>query len=581
MRTWIVPYMMKHWRRLSLSVFVSLLGALCAAGLLFTSGYLISKAALRPENILMIYVPIVGVRTFGIFRAVFQYTARLTSHDTILRILSEMRTRLYNKLEPMALFHRSYYQAGDVLAILSDDMEHLQDIYLRTALPGATAVIVYGFWIAVVGSLDGIFALLIGLYLLLLLVFFPLFSLLWSRHKRKSLLKHRHQLYEKMTDAVLGIGDWILSGRQQAFLAAHDQLEKQATQENRRLEDFRRLRDLLSQLLIGGAVLIILYWTGGMAADGHISRTLIAAFVLVIFSISETLIPVSEAVERLPQYNEAFQRLNTIAGKEPKYSINESSIQPKLDERSVTICADNLFYRYSENEDWAVENISLSIHQGERVALIGRSGAGKSTLTHLIYGALKPQHGTITLNGIPCEHFGHRMSRRISVLNQNPHLFDTSVLNNIKLGNEQASFEAIVQATKWVRLHEKIERLPNGYQTQMHEAGSIFSGGEQERLALARILLQDNPIVILDEPTVGLDPITEKELLQTIFETLEGKTLLWITHHLTGTEKMNQIIFMEDGRFEMHGTHQQLLDRYPRYRRLYQLDVPEHLRRQL
>jgi ATP-binding cassette subfamily C protein CydC len=173
------------------------------------------------------------------------------------------------------------------------------------------------------------------------------------------------------------------------------------------------------------------------------------------------------------------------------------------------------------------------------------------------------------------------MSEYIAVLDQNPHLFDTSVRNNLALGNEQATEEELVQAAKAVGLHELIEQLPKGYRTQMHEAGSIFSGGEQERLALARILLKQTPVVILDEPTVGLDPITEKKLLQTIFSTLKGKTLIWITHHLTGAEKMDQIFFMENGRFCMKGDHRHLMRTYPRYRRLYQLDVPDHLKHML
>ncbi|MFT8361812.1 MAG: thiol reductant ABC exporter subunit CydC [Sporolactobacillus sp.] len=581
MNTWIIPYLIQHRRRLIQAVLVSVLASVCAAGLLFTSGYLISKAALRPENILMIYVPIVGVRTFGIFRAVFQYAGRLISHDAILRILSEMRAQLYNKLEPLALFLRQHYQTGDLLGILSDDMEHLQDIYLRTVLPGAAALIVYGLWIAAIGYLDGWFALLMASYLLILLVVFPLLSLVWTRQRRRQMLTHRHLLYEKLTDAVLGIGDWMLSGRQAAFLSQHEGIERMASKEEHSLDRFRHVRDFLSQLLIGGAVLLVLSWTGGMAAGGHISPTLIAAFVLVIFSISETLLPVSEAVERLPQYDQAFERLRQVSQSQRAAAAEDEKLVQLTDPQNVTIHADNLFYRYSSDNNWALKSVSLTIKQGEWVALIGRSGAGKSTLAHLIYGALTPTEGTVTLGGIPCDQFGRSMSQHISVLNQSPHLFDTSVLNNLKLGNESATSEQIMEAAKGACLHEKIERLAHGYDTQMHEAGAIFSGGEKERLALARVLLQDNPIVILDEPTVGLDPITERALLQTIFATLKGKTLIWITHHLTGMERMDQIIFMENGQLEMRGTHKQLLANESRYRRLYTLDVPDNLRARL
>nr|WP_309248926.1 ATP-binding cassette domain-containing protein [Paenibacillus sp. MZ04-78.2] len=144
----------------------------------------------------------------------------------------------------------------------------------------------------------------------------------------------------------------------------------------------------------------------------------------------------------------------------------------------------------------------------------------------------------------------------------------------MRLGKPEASDEAIRQAARLVKLDALIESLPAGYRTPMHETGQRFSGGERQRVALARILLQDTPVVLLDEPTVGLDPRTERELLATIFDTLRDKSLIWVTHHLVGAEQMDEIIFMENGRVEMRGTHAELMERYPRYRNLYRLDRP-------
>ncbi|RYL90292.1 thiol reductant ABC exporter subunit CydC [Sporolactobacillus sp. THM19-2] len=581
MKEWFVPYAQKHWRGLVLSAVLMFFALFCAAGLLFTSGYLISKAALQPENILMIYVPIVGVRAFGIFRAVFQYAGRLTSHSTILRILSEMRIRLYHCLEPAALFIRSRFRTGDLLGVLSDDIEHLQDIFLRTALPGGTALLIYALWIGFLGWFDPVFAILLGLYFLILLVVFPLVSLMWAGKAHKRLSGIRHGLYDKLTDAVLGAGDWMMSGRQKDFISSYEGLENQSMLVTRRLNQIKIWRDFVCQLLIGLAVIFLLIWSGHMASGGHMQSTLIAAFVLVTFTISESFVPVSEAVERLPQYREAFTRLSKVDKRDPDLPSVADSQPVRPDMREIVIEANHVFYRYKKKDEWALQDLSFRIGQGERVALIGRSGAGKTTLIHTIYGALRPSRGSLTLNGVLAYRFGDNMSEYIAVLDQNPHLFDTSVRNNLALGNEQATEEELVQAAKAVGLHELIEQLPKGYRTQMHEAGSIFSGGEQERLALARILLKQTPVVILDEPTVGLDPITEKKLLQTIFSTLKGKTLIWITHHLTGAEKMDQIFFMENGRFCMKGDHRHLMRTYPRYRRLYQLDVPDHLKHML
>jgi ATP-binding cassette subfamily C protein CydC len=152
-------------------------------------------------------------------------------------------------------------------------------------------------------------------------------------------------------------------------------------------------------------------------------------------------------------------------------------------------------------------------------------------------------------------------------------LFHTSVLNNIRLGNPEASDEEVYEAAKQVGMHDQIKGLPNGYATNMKETGQRFSGGERQRIALARILLQKTPVVIMDEPTVGLDPITENKLLNTIFNTLKGKTIIWVTHHLAGMDKMDRIIFMDQGKITMSGSHQRLLGE-ERYRRLYELDHP-------
>lgn len=167
----------------------------------------------------------------------------------------------------------------------------------------------------------------------------------------------------------------------------------------------------------------------------------------------------------------------------------------------------------------------------------------------------------------------------IAVLNQSPHLFDTTVANNIRLGRPDASDEDIRRVVRQVGLETLVDSLPDGYDTRMLETGGRFSGGERQRIALARILLQDTPVVILDEPTVGLDPQTERALLATMFTALQGKSLLWITHHLVGVEQMDEVIFIENGRIEMRGPHAELLERYPRYRNLYQLDRPALLSR--
>jgi ATP-binding cassette subfamily C protein CydC len=248
-------------------------------------------------------------------------------------------------------------------------------------------------------------------------------------------------------------------------------------------------------------------------------------------------------------------------------------IPDNLSTDQVTLELNMLSFGFHPNES-LLKDITFNVAQGEKIAIIGRSGSGKSTLLNLIQGSLAPSSGEVQINGINAMNLEPVIPTLMSVLNQKAYLFNTSVLNNIRLGRPEASDEEVYRVARMVQLDRLIEKLPEGYLTNMQETGQRFSGGERQRIALARILLQNTPIVILDEPTVGLDPITEIALLNTIFSTLKDKTIIWVTHHLTGIENMDRIIFLDQGKIAMEGSHQQLLEREERYRRLYRLDCP-------
>ncbi|MDR0267074.1 thiol reductant ABC exporter subunit CydC [Paenibacillus sp.] len=591
---WLRPYVRTYWGRFLIIIALGSLTLLTASMLMFTSGFLISKSALRPENILMVYVPIVLVRTFGISRAVVHYVERLVSHDAVLRIVSLMRTRLYRILEPQALFISSRFRTGDILGVLSDDIQYLQDVYLRTVFPSIVALVMYIGSIAALGWFDIRFALFMALYIFILVAVLPWVSLLVTKAKSRLAKQQRSGLYTKLTDAVLGMSDWVISGRQSAFLAAYEADEREAARVNSELKSWARWRQLISQVVVGLSVISMVVWAAREYAGGHISATLIAAFTLVMFPIMDAFIPVSDAIEKIPNYQSSLQRLGEISRTSGDGTFRDSAGQsgengaPKEKQSRVTaeevrrlaaphvhLTVHNVSFRYDDDSPWSLENVSLDLPQGKRIAVIGRSGAGKSTLLKLIEGALAPSAGAVTLNGTDAYAIGDQMPQVVSVLNQSPHLFDTTVANNIRLGDRDAEDEDIQRVAAQVKLDRMIESLPLGYKTPMHETGQRFSGGERQRIALARVLLQNNPVVILDEPTVGLDPRTEKDLLATILDTMQGKSLIWVTHHLVGAEHMDEIIFMENGRIEMRGSHAELMAASERYRNLYRLDRPE------
>ncbi|WP_310830833.1 thiol reductant ABC exporter subunit CydC [Paenibacillus pedocola] len=584
---WFAPYASAYFWRFLLIIALGALTIFSASSLMYTSGFLISKASIPPENILMIYVPIVGVRTFGTSRAVIHYVERLVGHDTILRILSKMRIRLYNILEPQALFLSSRFRTGDILGMLADDIEYLQNVYLRTVFPSIIALLIYAAAVISLGTFDLVFALLMALYMLVLVVVLPLISLLLTQSRQRQVKQERNRLYQKLTDAVLGMGDWMISGRQAQFVATYEADEAKVARTDGALRSWSRLRMFIGQAIVGLGVLSMLYWAAGQFADGAIAGTLIAAFVLVVFPVADAFLPVSEAVEKIPQYRNSLERLNGVEA--AKDAVPHAAAEAKSAEAAALAAAavqtiqasgqthielKSAGYRYAAGDDWSIQNLTLDIPQGRKIAVIGRSGAGKSTLLKVVQGVITPTVGSATINGVDAAAYGERIPQLIAVLNQSPHLFDTTVANNIRLGDPEASEEAVKQAAALAKLDTLITSLPEGYNTPVREAGQRFSGGERQRIALARILLQNTPVVVLDEPTVGLDPRTERELLATMFEAMEGKTLIWVTHHLVGAERMDEVIFMENGQVEMRGTHAELMDREPRYRKLYELDRP-------
>ncbi|OAX46064.1 thiol reductant ABC exporter subunit CydC [Paenibacillus sp. AD87] len=613
--SWITPYVAQYRWRLVAVIALGICATLCAVLLLFTSGFLISKSALRPENILMVYVPIVGVRAFGIFRAVFRYVERLAGHDAVLRILADQRVKLYQILEPQALFLRSRMQTGDVLGALAEDVERLQDIYLRTVFPAVTALMMYGGAVVVFGSIDLGFALWMGLYMLFLVAVLPAISLRVTWKLRVRLKRENAKLYTRLTDGVLGLGDWIASGRAEEFVRRQEVTEGQADMIRLRLRQWTRWRDLVAQCVIGLMVVSVTLWAGSAASAGQLPAVMIAAFVLVLFPLTEALLPVGDAVEHIPQYRESLERLQHLEGEEHKPeqsgieeakaaagakadmtlgasgsdlvageqldSLNRTErasdrrirlrIPPRL---RADIQINQVSYRYTPDAPYAVQEVSLHLPQGKRLAILGRSGGGKSTLLKLIQGALLPSAGNIFINDLPVQTMGENITDVIAVLNQSPHLFDTTVANNLRIGRPHATDEEIQRVAAQVGLSDLIESLPQGYHTPMLETGLRFSGGERQRIALARVLLRETPVVIFDEPTVGLDPVTERTLMRTILDSMQGKTMIWVTHHLMGVERMDELIFMENGQITMQGSHEQLLAREERYRRLVELDRP-------
>jgi ABC-type multidrug transport system fused ATPase/permease subunit len=219
-----------------------------------------------------------------------------------------------------------------------------------------------------------------------------------------------------------------------------------------------------------------------------------------------------------------------------------------------------------------LQDVSFTVPEGKSIAIVGPSGAGKSTIANLLFRFWEYASGEISLGGESLKSLNQdEVRKRCALVSQNSYLFNTSIRENLRLARPKVTQEEMENAAKSAQIHELIAGLPKGYETFIGEQGLRLSGGERQRLAIARALLKDAPILILDEPTANLDPITEKQVLDTLFQIMRGKTSLLITHRLVGLENMDEIIVMDHGRVVERGRHEELAGNTGVYRRLWDL----------
>lgn len=564
---WVKPFFKQYKKSLILALTLGFITFFCAGALMFNSGYLISRAASLPENILMIYIPIVLTRAFGIGRPVFRYVERLVSHNWVLKMTSNLRVKLYDSLEQDAIFFKQNHRTGDILGLLSEDINHIQNLYLRTIFPTIIAWLLYVFVIIGIGYFSFFFALAMLLLLGIVVFLLPLWSVIINGARQEQQKQMKNELYSDLTDNVLGVSDWIFSQRGQDYVNHHEKSEEALREVNRKLQSFQRKRNFILQLMFGLITIALLVWTSRQFPGNHGgAANWIAAFVLSVFPLIDAFAPLPAAAQETNSYKDSIKNLNDLPTIQKRHEAT-----PKLS-GALTLKIDNVHYHYPEGKKSVLSGIDLTLRPGEKIAILGRSGSGKSTLANLIRGDLRATEGTITLYGEETYKFGDDISNYLGVIHQTPYLFHTTIANNLRIGNEAATDEALWQVLARVELKELVENLPEGLLTMVDEAGLRFSGGERQRLALARILLQEVPIILLDEPTVGLDPVTERALINTFFNELQDKTIIWITHHLQGIEAMDQVIFIEDGHLTMQGSPRELEQSNAHYRKLKQID---------
>ena len=567
---WVRPFFKQYRKALALALALGVATFGFASGLMFTSGYLIAAAAEMPGSILMIHLPTVFVRVFGIGKPILQYRERLTSHDWVLRMTSGLRSKLYAAIEGDAILFKRTRRTGDVLGLLAEDIGHLQNLYLRTVFPTVVAWLLTVCIVAVLGFFSPWFALAMLLALLVVVLLVPLVSVLVASARVARRKAMKNELYRELTDNVLGAADWVFARRGDEYLGRCRASQRALHDVDAELNRFARRRDLATTALFGGIAVMTLAWATGQFGGVHGgSANWVAAIVLGFFPLIDAFAPLSTAAVEAGAYRDSIARLNELP-----FEKREDEAAPDLPAAGspLAIRIEDVRFSYPGAARDVLDGASLAIEPGERVAVLGRSGSGKSTLASLIRGDLRPDAGSVTLGGAPASAFGDGMARYLGVIQQQTYLFNRTLMENLRIGREDATEDEVLDVLDKVGLGALVERLPEGLDTLVDEAGMRFSGGERHRIALARVLLQDVPIIVLDEPTVGLDPATERALLETFFETTKGKTLIMITHHLQGVASMDRVVFLEGGRVELEGSPAHLARTSERYRRLLAFD---------
>ena len=485
-----------------------------------------------------------------------------------MRVTSSLRRQLFYIAEKNTSAVGSTFQTGSILSLLTDDIGHLQNLYLRTIFPAILSYIVGFIVVILLGLFSWPLAGIIATLLIMELVLVPFFSLLKQAPVRGKEKAEKAQLYTEFTDQVLGAGDWKISGRRDAFFNQTKTTLKSLSKHEKKSGKFDWARDFVLECIFGLMAVAILYFTNKNLTYSQEAANYVGAVVLALFPLSDAFIPVGQGIEEWHTYSDSVKHLNELTVPE-NHLPQQEYVDPVF---AGTLKATDISFTYPGEDHPIIQDFSLTLKRGQKAALIGPSGAGKSTILQLILGDLKPNKGTVTLDKVNVLALQKERSKLFSVLNQEPFLFNTTIYKNLRMANPDATADQMMEILEKVQLADFINSLPKKLDTEVAEAGARFSGGQKERLALARVLLQDTPIVLLDEPTVGLDPITEQKLLNLVFDVLKEKTVVWVTHHLQGVKYMNEVLFFKDGKVTMQGNPYELFEHNEHFHQLYLMD---------
>jgi len=555
-------------RRLWLSLLMGVLAAAAGIGLLATSGYLISAAALGPP-ILTLTVAIVAVRAFAVIRSGSRYAERLLSHDVALRVQAGTRRTLYDRLVPLVPGGLPRMREGDLLSRAVADVDALQHLYVRALGPPVVAVVVCALAAVVAGIMLPAAGIALALVLGVAAIALPLMSGAAGRRAGRRQAPARAALTAEVLEAVQFAPELAAYGLEEERIARVRDADRDLARLSRSDAAIGATSTGMVVALAGVAAATVLAVAIPAVGGGALDGVLLAALALLALAAVDALAPLPAAAQHLGATATAMLRLEEITER-PAPVIDPADPLPVGPRPALALAGARL--RYAPDGPWVLDGVDLRLDPGSRVAVVGASGAGKSTIANVLVRFRELDEGYSTIDGVDARrHAQDDIRRVVRLCEQDAHLFAASIRDNVRIGDPAADDRRVRRALARAGLGAWLEGLPEGLDTPVGEAGAQVSGGQRSRIALARALISEAPVLILDEPTAHLDAVSTAAFVEDVVTGADEQSVLLITHSPIGLERFDEIMLLEHGRVVARGRHDALIAS-GRYRALLGLD---------